>query len=118
MRAAKNQSVCGWAKAEPLSPLAGSKVGLALSTIGQIPIHGLRHPPTDTTNGWYIWCGGELSQEPDFFAPLHIEHLPQYLPSVLEYLDLPPGYRFLIDGANFEDVWFDQSLLQNGHSAA
>jgi hypothetical protein len=112
MRAARQQSVCEWAKAEPLPPVAGSKLGLALSTIGHVPIHGLRHPPTDTTNGWYIWCGTDISNEPDFFAPLHVEHLAEYLPSVLEFIDLPPGYRFLFDGANFEDVWFDQSLLK------
>lgn len=114
MRVLKNQSVCEWASVQPLPPASGSKLGLALSTLGRVPIHGLRHLPTDTTNGWYIWCGGELSKDPNFFAPLHVEHLAAYLPSVVEYLDLPPGYRFLIDGANFEDVWFDKSLLNPG----
>ena len=109
MRIAKQQSVCEWANAQPQPPLPNSKVGIAVSTLSRQPIHGLRIPPTDTTNGWYIWCG-ERSDDPDFFAPLHVEHLPEYLPAVVEYLDLSPGYRFVIDGANYEDVWFDQSL--------
>lgn len=71
----------------------------------------MRIAPTETTSGWYIWCG-DLSEADDFFSPLHVEHLKEYLPAVVEYLDLPPGYRFLIDDANYEDVWFDASLLE------
>ncbi len=112
MRVQINQTVCEWKDAKPLPPAPQSKVGIALSTIGMQPINGLRHKPTDTTNGWYIWCGNELSTETDFFSPLHVEHLADRLPEVVEYLDLPPGYRFLIDGANYEDVWFDSSLLE------
>ena len=113
MRISKNQSVCDWVGVSPVRPEAGSKLGLALSTIGLRPIHGLRHRPTETTNGWYIWCGeGELQQHPEFFAPLHVEHVGNYLPDIREYIDLPPGYRFLIDGNDFEDVWFDENLLK------
>lgn len=111
MRVAANLTVCEWAKVQPISPLPGTKLGLALTTLGKVPVHGLRHAPTETTNGWYIWCGSELSTVPDFFAPLHVEHVSEYLPQVVEYLELPPGYRFLIDGTDFEDVWFDASLL-------
>jgi len=75
-----------------------------------LPIHGMRTPPIGTTNGWYIWCG-DLSDADDFFAPLHVDHIGDYLPAVAEYLDLPPGYRFLIDGMGYEDVWFDANLL-------
>ena len=35
-----------------------------------------------------------------------------YLPQIIEYLDLPPGYRFLIDDNGYEDVWFDPKLMQ------
>ena len=111
MRIAKAQSVCEWAGVAPVAPLPESKLGLAILSLRSGPIHGLRHPPTEDTNGWYIWCG-ELSKADDFFSPLHVEHLAQYLPSAVEYLSLPPGYRFLIDGANFEDVWFDAALLE------
>jgi hypothetical protein len=112
MQQSPNHSVCERAGVEPQPPRPGTKVGLALSTLGQSPIHGLRIPPAEGTNGWYIWCGGEMSQAADFFAPLHVEHLADYLPSALEYLYLPPGYRFLIDGAGHEDVWFDIQLLE------
>jgi hypothetical protein len=112
MRIAKSQTVCEWVKVAPMEPVPGSKLGLALQTLGAAPINGLRLAPTDTTNGWYIWCGKEMSREPDFFSPLHVEHIAEYLPAVAEYLALPPGYRFLIDGSNYEDVWFDEQLLQ------
>ena len=87
-------------------------VGLALSTLGKQPINGLRHNATGTSNGWYVWCGTELSEEPNFFSPLHIEHMAEYVPQAIKYLDLPPCYRFLINGSNYEDVWFDKSLLE------
>lgn len=108
----KNNSVCDRVKAKPSKPKPESKMGIALGTIGKFPINGLRHPETDTTNGWYIWCGTELSQAEDFFSSLHIEHIKDYLPEVIEYLDLPAGYRFLIDSNNYEDVWFDNELLK------
>jgi len=93
--------------------MAGTKVGIALTTLGRVPINGMRVPATESTNGWYIWCGGEPSQDDDFYQPLHIEHLPEYLPQVVEYLSLPPGYRFLIDGNDYEDVWLDEKLLED-----
>lgn len=71
----------------------------------------MRIAPTETTNGWYIWCG-ELSDADDFFAPPHLEHLGEYLPAAVEYLNLPPGYRFPIDSANYENVWLDARLLE------
>ena len=88
-------------------------MGLALGTLAASPIQGLRVPPTETTNGWYIWCG-ERSDADDFFQPLCFEHMAEYLPEVLPYLDLPPGYRFIIDNKGYEDVWFDNRLLNDG----
>jgi hypothetical protein len=38
------------------------------------PIHGLRHPPTSTTSGWFVWTG-DLSQDDGFFQPWHQGHL-------------------------------------------
>jgi hypothetical protein len=81
-----------------------------MQTLGQTPIHGLRHPPAHDTNGWYIWAG-EFSTSPDFFAPIHTSHLIERLPQVLQFLGLPPGYRFLI-AAEYVDVWFDSALLR------
>lgn len=59
----------------------------------------------------YIWCGGEMSKDAQFFSPLHIEHIADLLPSIGDYLSLPPGYRFQIDDKGYEDVWFDPELL-------
>jgi hypothetical protein len=112
MRIAQQQSVCEWANVSQRPPTPNSKLDIALSSLGKQPIHGLRVAPTTATNGWYLWCGGEMSEDPDFFAPLHIEHLSQYLPAAIEYLELPVGYRFVTGGANYEDVWFDPNLLE------
>lgn len=110
MKTLREQTVCERLQAQPEPPWRASKVGLAISSLKQLPIHGMRSAPTETTNGWYLWCG-EFSNADDFFDPLHVEHLGKYLPAVIDYLDLPPGYRFLIDGMGYEDVWFDEELL-------
>ncbi|MCL2717051.1 MAG: hypothetical protein FWD68_21520 [Alphaproteobacteria bacterium] len=72
-------------------------VAVALSTIGQMPISGLRHALEEDANiGWFITCG-EYSDADDFFQPLCTDHLPDLLPSVIRYLRLPPGAGFVID---------------------
>jgi hypothetical protein len=77
------------------------------------PINGLRHPRQESIDGWYIWSGGEIPQGNDiFFNPIHPEHLLEKQPLVLKYLGLPYGYRFQIDDKGYEDVWFDQSILE------
>ena len=85
------------------------RIGIALRTMGQTPVNGLRHPPHGNMVGWYIW-GGQYSSDPDFFQVLHVSHLPQEFPYVMEFLGLAPGFRFLTDG-NTVDVWFDEQLL-------
>ena len=112
MKIRSNQSVCEWKGVEPLAPEIGSKIRIALGTLKELPINGLRHLPENDSNGWFIWCGEEMTSEKDFFSPLHIHHIQEYLPQVEEYLSLPPGYRFLIDGENYEDVWQDLDLLK------
>ena len=87
-----------------------SRVGFALETQGRVPFNGLRHPPEGNMNGWYLWCGEEFPSDDDAFSPLHPHHLIQLRPEVLKFLGLPPGYRFLL-AENYEDVWFDPSLL-------
>lgn len=77
---------------------------------GLMPIHGLRHPPHGDTSGWYIWAGEHLSSDPDFFEPVHVAHLPDLCPVVMQYLGLPPGWRFLLAG-DYEDLWVDTQLL-------
>lgn len=73
------------------------------------PLHGCRYLPTETTTGWYVWAG-ELSEDPDFFKPVHTAHLETWAADAVPYLGLPPGWRFLL-APDHEDVWFDESLL-------
>jgi hypothetical protein len=90
------------------------KVGIARNVRdGILPLNGLRHPPEGDTTGWYIWAGEELSADPDFFVPLHVDHLANWCPDAIRYLGLPPGWRFLVAG-DYEDVWYDASLLDVG----
>jgi hypothetical protein len=104
--------ICKRVGAIPLKPNPESKLGIAISTLGKLPINGLRHKATASSCGWYLWCGTELSDAPNFFSPIHVEHLSEYLPSSIQYLDLPPGFRFLIDNNGHEDVWFEEALLE------
>jgi hypothetical protein len=105
--------VCQRFGATPSQPVTGTILGISDGALkGDQPVHGLRHAPEGNTNGWYIWAG-EHSADPDFFQPLHVEHLADTLPLIGPYLGLPPGWRFLIaDG--YEDVWEDPSLSRNG----
>ena len=104
-------SICDRLGVTPLEPGPGCKFGLAIATIGQMPVNGARYLPTDTTSGWYIYCGDECFDADDFFSPLHHEHLPEYLPLAIPYLALPPGYRFQIDDKGYEDIWYDEAIL-------
>ena len=101
--------ICSAQGVEPSPSHPSDKLGIALSTLGQQPINGLRHEPEGGTCGWYIWCGEDLSQDPEFFQPLHVSHISKYLPQIENYLALPPGYRFLIAGSQ-EDIWHDSAL--------
>ncbi|MCO5946153.1 immunity protein Imm33 domain-containing protein [Mucilaginibacter flavidus] len=88
------------------------KVGISKNVKNGVwPINGLRHPLEGDTTGWYIWAGEEFSTEPDFFTPLHVEHLEDWCPLALKYLGLAPGWRFLL-APDYEDVWEDLQLLQ------
>ena len=69
--------------------------------------------PTGEYSGWFIWAGTTLSTDPDYFEAQHLHHLEAATPELLPYLDLPPGWRFLI-APGYEDVWFDASLLAEG----
>src|SRR5688500_6006162 len=83
------------------------KVGIARNVrSGRQPLNGLRHPPGGDTTGWYLWAGEDsLSDDSDFFVPLHAAHLAEWCPAALPYLGLPPGWRFLL-APGHEDVWF------------
>lgn len=77
---------------------------------GVLPLNGLRHPQDHPTCGWYLWASEEFSEADDFFNALHVYHLVERCPKIMKYLALPPGWRFLVAG-DYEDVWFDENLL-------
>jgi hypothetical protein len=105
------REVCRRFGVEPLPSPSDLRVGIAENVEQESwPINGLRHEPEGDTTGWYIWAGEELSDDPDFFRPLHVEHLAERCQAVLPYLALPPGWRFLI-AAGYEDVWEDTTLV-------
>ena len=89
----------------------GEKVGIALGTLKNLPLHAVRVQPKDGDCGWYIH-GGEYSEDEDFYQPLHVSHLAAYCTMVIPYLALPPGWRLLL-ALGHEDVWFDCELLKN-----
>jgi len=93
------------------TPDPGEKIGVALASLKRLPLNGLRHLPAGGTCGWYIWGGEELSQQPDFFKPVHVAHLADLCPEVLPYLSLLPGSRFLLANGH-EDIWRDTTIKQ------
>ena len=110
--AALQKEICKQHKVLFYPSPSGNKVGIALNVRDRlVPINGLRHPPAGDTTGWYIWAGEEFSTDAEFFKPLHVEHLDDWCPEIRKFLGLPPGWRFLIAG-DYEDVWFDPSLLE------
>jgi hypothetical protein len=108
----KQRETCRRVGAPFVASPSGLKLGIARNVLeGTLPINGLRHATEADTTGWYIWAGEELSTDPDFFVPLHVEHLREWCPVAIRFLGLAPGWRFLIAGDN-EDVWEDPGLLR------
>ena len=104
------QIVCKRYGADFMPPEDSYKIGISESALrGEVPLHGLRHPPESGTTGWFIWSGDLLDDE-GFFMPLHLYHLAEDCPAALPFLALPPGWRFLV-APGHEDVWWDSSLL-------
>ncbi|ABR84376.1 MULTISPECIES: immunity protein Imm33 domain-containing protein [Pseudomonas aeruginosa group] len=97
--------VCRRHGLEPRAP--EPMLALALRTLGDSPLHGSRiELPEGGNVSWFIHAG-EYSEAEDFYQPVHAAHLAELLPEVLDYLYLPPGARFLIDGDGYEDVWLE-----------
>jgi|SRR5215470_16119294 len=82
--------------------------GIAIQTPDDSPIHGLRPPPTDSTNG--TSGQGEYSCDEHFFQPGHAFHLTDP-PERTKCLGLSPGAGFLL-ARDRTDVWRDPLLLQ------
>ena len=107
----RQKDLCERYQAEFVASPNEMKLGISRNIQeGILPINGLRHLPNGDTTGWYIYAGEELSEEEDFFVPLHVAHIKQWCPKVQEFLGLAPGWRFLISD-DYEDVWFDTELL-------
>ncbi len=104
------QQVCKQYGAKFMPPEHTYKLGISEGAMrGELPLNGMRHPPESGTTGWFIWSG-DWSDDPDFFRPLHVYHMPENCPAALPFLALPPGWRFLI-AEGYEDVWPDDTLL-------
>jgi hypothetical protein len=107
----RQREVCKKWGAQFLYTKPFEKLGVAANAKGSAyPLNGLRHRPVGDTCGWYIWAGAKLSEDEDFFLPLHAAHLDEWCPDVKKYLGLGPGWRFII-APHYEDVWFDPSLI-------
>jgi hypothetical protein len=96
---------------EPRQPLPDEMISLALDTLRLQPLNGLRYPPEGGGSGWYIWGGNEMSEAADFFSPVQVRYVTDYVPDILPYLALPPGFRFQTDHKTQQKAWFDGSLL-------
>lgn len=111
MSSTKSQAaICEKYGVQPETPADAEKVGIALDTLHDKPINGLRYPAESGTCGWYIWGGETFPTGDSDFAPLHVSHLPEYCPDAIQFLGMPPGWRFLTDG-DYIDVWEDRELL-------
>lgn len=89
---------------------ADDVIAIAVDTLKQEPIVGLRKQPASSSDAiWYIY-GGELSEENDFFEIMTVKELQDIFPEALPYLALEPGFRFMIDSDDYEDVWREGAL--------
>ena len=105
----EQQSICTKYDADFLPAPPNLKAGISLNVQeGLMPLNGIRYQPEEGTSGWFIWAGEEFSEATDFFVSMHIEHLKEFCPLVIKYLGLSPGWRFLVDGSGYEDVWRDE----------
>ncbi|WP_228714933.1 immunity protein Imm33 domain-containing protein [Acinetobacter pullicarnis] len=85
-------------------------VAVALQSIKQEPIVGIRKKPIPGESvAWYIY-GGELQTKDEDFEIMSIKELQDILPEVLPYLALDHGYRFMIDQDDYEDVWKEEAF--------
>jgi hypothetical protein len=104
------QKICQRFGAEYSPPGISEKVGIALQTLENFPLHAMRVQPENGDCGWYIY-GGEHSSDVSFYQPLCVAHLADYCAMIVPYLALPPGWRILLAPA-YEDAWFDDELLK------
>lgn len=85
---------------------ADDEVAIAIQTLNQDPIVGIRKKPeVGSKVAWYIY-GGELSADDEnLFEIVTVTQLLDIFPDALPYLALEEGFRFMIDQDDYEDVW-------------
>jgi hypothetical protein len=111
MDEAQMRAVCAQYGADFFPPSAGSRVGIAIQSLDQQPLNGMRIGPDGDVCGWFLWGGGEPPEEAYFYLPMCVDHLTDVCPEAVPFLGLPPGWRFLTDGDDV-DVWFDAALIE------
>ena len=105
------RKVCGRYSADFTPIHWASRVAVAADFFSDaLPKNGLRIAANDNMTGWYLYAGETMSEDAGYFKPYCSGHLPHLLPSVVAYLGLPIGWRFLL-APNYEDVWHDESLV-------
>ncbi len=83
-------------------------VAVAVNTLNQEPIVGIRKKPEPEENvAWFIY-GGEMGEGEHFFETMTVRELQDILPEALPYLALAEGFRFMIDREDYEDVWKEE----------
>jgi hypothetical protein len=103
-------AVCRRFDVQPWAPDPDQRLAVARNIRSGIrPLNGMRYLPEQDTCGWFLWAG-ELGEDDDFFEPMHVRHLSEWVPDVVPYLALLPGWQFLI-APGHEEVWFDDRLL-------
>ena len=100
------------ADVEPRRPQPTDGMGLAMETLRDRPLNGMRYLMPEGSSGWYIWGGETRRETADFFTAIQVRDVDDYLPNIRPFLDLPPGFRFLVDKGGRQKVWFDGSLLE------
>ena len=96
-------------ESHPPQPADG--MGLAMATLRELPLNGMRYLQPEGSSGWYIWGGENRRETADFFTAIQVRDVGDYLSNIKPFLDLPPGFCFRIDKGGQKKVWFDGSLL-------
>ncbi|POP40664.1 hypothetical protein CHU32_26155 [Superficieibacter electus] len=82
-------------------------IGVAINSMKNQPIYGVRVIRENNSCGWYLW-GGDYSSSDDFFQTVHFSHINDVIPDyVIKYLALAPGFKFITDLNGYEDVWYE-----------
>ena len=106
----KQKGICEKYKSKWKPISRNLKIGIS-ENLNLEKLNGLRHKTEKGKVCWYIWSG-EYSEDSNFFKPICAEHLLQRKPKIIKYLGLDDGFRFLITENGYEDVWFDEKLLE------